>query len=115
MRDATALDNQTRSALADFRALLSKRYGSRLRGLVLFGSRARGDHRPDSDADVAVFIGDSDDPICEQMDMADEAYRVFLDDGLLIQPWVFKGSPDQPDTSHAANLLKAVQDEGVRL
>lgn len=115
MRDSSTIDPQTRTALAGFRTLLTRRYGSRLRGMVLFGSRARGDHRPDSDADVAVFIADSDDPIREQMDIADEAYQVFLHDGLLIQPWVFKGSPEQPDTSHAANLLKAVQDEGVQL
>lgn len=33
-------------------------YGPRLERLVLFGSRARGDHRPDSDYDVAVFLHD---------------------------------------------------------
>ena len=81
----------------------------------MFGSRTRGNHRPDNDADVAVFIDDSDDPIREQMDMASEAYRIFLDEGLLIQPWVFKGSPERPDTGHAARLLQAVRQDGVRL
>jgi uncharacterized protein len=31
-------------------------YGPRLERVVLFGSRARGDARPDSDYDVAVFL-----------------------------------------------------------
>ncbi len=31
-------------------------YGNRLDRVVLFGSRARGDARPDSDYDVAVFL-----------------------------------------------------------
>lgn len=31
-------------------------YGERVERIVLFGSRARGDHRPDSDYDIAVFI-----------------------------------------------------------
>jgi predicted nucleotidyltransferase len=31
-------------------------HGDRLERIVLFGSRARGDHQPDSDYDVAVFI-----------------------------------------------------------
>ncbi len=115
MRDVASLDPQTRTALADFRARLVQRYGARVRGLVLFGSRARGDHRSDSDADVAVFMGDTSEPIREQMDMAQEAYNVYLADGLMIQPWVFKGTPDNPDPSHAANLLKAVSDEGIRL
>ena len=34
-------------------AALAKKYGARR--LVLFGSRARGDHRPDSDIDLAVY------------------------------------------------------------
>jgi predicted nucleotidyltransferase len=33
-------------------------YGPRLERVVLFGSRARGDFRPDSDYDVAVFLHD---------------------------------------------------------
>ena len=29
-------------------------------GIYLFGSRARGDHRPDSDADIAIVLSDGD-------------------------------------------------------
>jgi predicted nucleotidyltransferase len=43
-----------------FRAALDEAYGSRLERAVLFGSRARGDARPDSDYDVAVFLNDLD-------------------------------------------------------
>ena len=42
--------------LKDFRAALDAVYGERLDRVVLFGSRARGDARPDSDYDVAVFL-----------------------------------------------------------
>src|SRR6185312_1251328 len=42
--------------LARFRAALDALYGDRLERAVLFGSRARGDARPDSDYDVAVFL-----------------------------------------------------------
>ena len=45
-------------ALIRFRAALTEIYGDRLERVVLYGSRARGDHRPDSDYDVAVFIKD---------------------------------------------------------
>jgi predicted nucleotidyltransferase len=43
-------------ALTKFRAALDVLYGDRIERVVLFGSRARGDARPDSDFDVAVFL-----------------------------------------------------------
>jgi uncharacterized protein len=42
--------------LIRFRAALRAAYGDRLERVVLYGSRARGDYRPDSDYDIAVFI-----------------------------------------------------------
>ncbi|HKH81671.1 MAG TPA: nucleotidyltransferase domain-containing protein [Methylovirgula sp.] len=44
--------------LSRFRAALDEVYGERIERVVLFGSRARGDARPDSDYDVAVFLRD---------------------------------------------------------
>lgn len=108
-----SLDPGTLAALREFRQRLGTRYGERFRGLILFGSRARGDHRDDSDADVAVFIDPIADPIGAQMDMVEDAYLVFLDRGLLIQPWVFRGTPAQPDRTRVSHLLDAVIAEGV--
>lgn len=53
-----------RTALADpvlkrLREAIDAVYGDRIERVVLYGSRARGDHRPDSDYDVAVFIKDA--------------------------------------------------------
>jgi predicted nucleotidyltransferase len=44
-------------------------YGDRLERVALFGSRARGDHRPDSDYDVAVLIKDPG-ALTEELDKA---------------------------------------------
>jgi predicted nucleotidyltransferase len=60
-----SLDQNTRTALEAFHIRILNRFGERLRGLVLFGSRARGDHRPDSDADVAVFLDRIDDLVAD--------------------------------------------------
>jgi uncharacterized protein len=42
--------------LAKYRATLAEMHGDRLERVVLFGSRARGDARPDSDYDLAIFL-----------------------------------------------------------
>jgi predicted nucleotidyltransferase len=52
---------EDRETLARLRASIEAAYGPRLRRVVLFGSRARGDHLPDSDYDLAVFLDRVDD------------------------------------------------------
>ena len=44
------------NALADARQQLAALYGERLRRVVLYGSQARGDARPDSDVDVLIVL-----------------------------------------------------------
>jgi len=46
--------------LQDIRARLLRAHGKRLRGLVLYGSEARGDAGPDSDIDLLVLL---DEPV----------------------------------------------------
>ncbi len=52
------LDAPLRLLLHDAQAALLDLYGPWLDQLILFGSRARGDHRPDSDVDVLVVLDD---------------------------------------------------------
>jgi predicted nucleotidyltransferase len=42
--------------LDQIRPRLEIAFGGRLRGVILFGSRAREDHRPDSDLDLLVLL-----------------------------------------------------------
>ena len=44
------------SLLASIKARLKSVFGSRLRGVVLYGSEARGEATPDSDIDVLVLL-----------------------------------------------------------
>ncbi|MBE0507814.1 MAG: nucleotidyltransferase domain-containing protein [Marinospirillum sp.] len=79
------LDDTTIKVLNHFKARILNRYGEA--EFILFGSRARGDHRPDSDADVAVILaGEPLPPYKTKMDMAKIAFDVLLDDELLISP-----------------------------
>jgi predicted nucleotidyltransferase len=54
---------------------------------IMFGSRARGDHRPDSDLDLAVVLkGARGDFIDTKLALADIAFDVMLETGVLVQP-----------------------------
>jgi hypothetical protein len=62
--DAPA-DPTQHPAMRRFAEAVRARYGDRVERIVLFGSRARGDAREDSDWDVAVFLRDLRDWWCE--------------------------------------------------
>ncbi len=75
--------------VARFRAALDEVYGERLERVVLFGSRARGDARPDSDYDFAVFLRDSGSLWEESGPLAEIETRILLDTGAVINALPF--------------------------
>jgi predicted nucleotidyltransferase len=98
-------------ALARFAADLRRHYGDRLKGLYLFGSRARGDHGPFSDADVAVVLAD---PPCEnrieRRVLSDLSYERLIEDGVEIQGWPVPASAwEVPDRHHSPSLIRAMR------
>jgi predicted nucleotidyltransferase len=70
--------------LARFRTTLDSLYGDRLERVVLFGSRARGDARPDSDYDVAVFLRRFRGIWNEIQPLGDATTDILLDTGAVI-------------------------------
>ena len=65
--------------LFKFRSAIKEAYGDRIARVVLYGSRARGSPRPDSDYDIAVFLIDLSDRWAEierlteiELDLMDE-------------------------------------------
>jgi predicted nucleotidyltransferase len=70
---------QADPVLRRFCAALAQIYGERLERVVLVGSRARGEARPDSDYDVAVFLNALPDRWVELDRLADLRVR-FLDE-----------------------------------
>jgi predicted nucleotidyltransferase len=71
MPSAAVLDDPI---LKRFRAALDALYGDRIERVVLFGSRARGEARSDSDYDVAVFVK-------EPAGLSDDRFRLAEMDG----------------------------------
>ena len=70
-RRAMANESTRDPILSRFRAALDEMFGDRLARVVLFGSRARGEARDDSDYDVAVFLKDLPDRWRELHRLAD--------------------------------------------
>ena len=75
--------------LRRFQAALQEIYGDRLKRVVLFGSRARGDARPDSDYDVAVFLKDADSFWKESERLAEIETQILYDTGAIINALPF--------------------------
>ena len=50
------MDPHTENVLKECKAALSDHYGNRLRGVVLYGSMARGDADAESDIDLLVLL-----------------------------------------------------------
>ena len=73
-----------------FRAGLDALYGARIDRVVLFGSRARGDERDDSDYDVAVFLRDMDDRWSEIDRIVEIEDRLLRETGAVINALPFR-------------------------
>jgi predicted nucleotidyltransferase len=96
--------------LTRFRDEVRALYGSRLERVVLFGSRARGDHRPDSDFDVAVFIRDPDSRWDEMGRLALVTTELLLQD-VVITALPFESGAYDNDT----RFMRNVRREGIEL
>ena len=115
LEEAGIADPVTRAALKIFVQKVSAR--GDYAGAILFGSRARHAHRPDSDADVAVLLNAPTGKfVSTKLAMNDLAYEVLLETGLRIQPLpVWLSEWEHPESYSNPHLLKNIAHEGIRL
>ena len=97
--------------LVRFRAALDALYGDRVERVVLFGSRARGDAREDSDYDVAVFLKDLSDRWPELDRLADLGTEFLDETGEFIHAMPYRAGSYNERTS----LMREIRREGVDL
>ena len=83
--------------LRQLRAKLDSVYGARVDRVVLFGSRARGEARMDSDYDVAVFLKEPDSFWKESGRLADIGTEILFNTGAVINALPLKAGLDQTD------------------
>ncbi|MDE0168617.1 MAG: nucleotidyltransferase domain-containing protein [bacterium] len=97
-------------------------YGDSLKSVWLYGSRARQDHRPDSDLDVLLVrnLRDDLDSIATIEDLTDQPFREFLEErmesySVLFTPiQIHSVEPDQLD-SWDTMFFRSVRDDGIRI
>jgi len=106
LRPPTAVEVER--ALAIFAAAAARHYGDRLIGLHLFGSRARGDHGAESDADVAVVLADGGWRYWSEVRaLSGLTYDRLIDEGCDIQAVPIAESEwRQPETSRRAAFIR---------
>lgn len=107
------IDTATAVAVNIFSEKISDLF--RVRSLILFGSRARGQFRPDSDADLAVLLsGPSGRFISAKLEMADIAFDVLLDTGVRIEAFpIWEDEWEHPDAYRNPYLLHNIERDGI--
>jgi len=105
---------ERRTALA-FREKLRDRYD--VAQMIMFGSRARGDHGSDSDLDLAVVLnGRRGDFFDVKLDMAGIAFDVMMETGVLVQAFpVWDDDLAHPERFSNPGLIQNILEDGVRL
>lgn len=111
----TGVDAKTENAIRIFLAAIAPRYA--IAGAILYGSRARGTHRHDSDADLAVLLSGEHEPrMPTALAMADVAYEVLLETGVNISALPVRLDEwEHPERFSNPELLANIAREGVRL
>jgi predicted nucleotidyltransferase len=97
--------------LKRFRAALDTLYGDRIERVVLFGSRARGDAREDSDYDVAVFLKGLADRWQEVDRIVPLVTDILYEDGAFIHALPHRAGSYEDRTP----LMREIRREGIDL
>ncbi len=97
--------------LARFRASLAELFDARLERIVLFGARARGEARPDSDYDVAVFVWDLADRWKETDRIVPVVTDIIDDAGAVIHAMTYRAGSYLDRTS----LMREIRRDGIDL
>jgi uncharacterized protein len=92
--------------LTRFRAAVTEVYRDRVERVVLFGSRARGDARRDSDYDVAVFIKDASGFAEDSARLAAISTDILFDTGAVISATPFPAGAYRERTGFMHELRK---------
>lgn len=103
---------QGNEVIKECKKTLAKYYGSRFKGLVLYGSTARRQASPTSDIDLLVLLGKPFDYFFELRQIIDLLYPIQLESEQLISA---KPTPLDEFETGSIQLYRNAQKEGIRV
>jgi predicted nucleotidyltransferase len=103
------------AAAREFVRRVSARYP--VKAAILFGSRARGTQRPDSDVDIAVLLPGRRGKLMDMsIELADIAFELLLESSIYIQPLpIWEDDWEHPETHSNPRLLENIRRDGLIL
>lgn len=99
--------------LKEFKEKLYSRFGKRVMGIRLFGSRARGEGDEESDLDVLVLLKDLNRT--EKSQILDWACDLWLEHGTILSPLVMDENHFKMLQERERLLAKEIETEGIAL
>jgi len=109
------IDVDTERAARAFLQRLEGQYS--VADALLYGSRARGDHQPDSDADLALILkGEKGDRYKVTRDLGGVGFDVMMETGILVHALpLWEGEFKEPERFNNPALIANIKREGLRL
>ena len=115
MNTTKHIDRATQDATRTFIQRIAGQYD--LAEVILYGSRARQTHRPDSDADLAIILRGAHGKTFDAVrTLSGVAFDVMLETGILIQPApIWEDEWQHPERFGNPEFIAAIQRDGIRL
>lgn len=102
-------------AVAAFANRLRQSLGDHIAEIRLFGSKARGDARPESDIDMLVVVQPEAERVRLETAVSDLAFDVSLEHAVHISPCVLTARVVHESTWRDAPFLQTLEREGLRV
>ena len=108
-----SLNQIEEKSLGEFKDKLNNIFKNRIKTMLLYGSKARGDYNRTSDIDVFILIEEGGYEVRDQI--ADMSYDIFLKYEVLISPRVININEYEVLNRWQTAFIKNLQRDGIKI